>query len=875
MTIPTLTTLPVAPARTDPPATFVTRADAFLAAIVTFQGEMNISIGAMNTDIAGVNADAVAAAAAAAAAVPAAASATASAATAAADAVIAGDAAGEIQALYLGSKSANPTTDNQGNPLVVGAMYFNTVINLMRVYLGNSTWADAGSAVNGTLNRQNYVATSGQTVFAINYDVGFVDVYLNGVKLVVTTDFTALTGTEVTLVTGATVGDEVELIAYGAFSVADQLQISNNLSDVASAPASIINLGINATAAELNYVSGVTSNIQTQIDSVIPDQTGNSGKYLSTDGTDPSWETLSVVGGGGTTTALPATLTSASVAAHTLTSTSFGKALTLPDATTLSKGVTVFAFKNDSSYDVPIKNDAGQIINWLYGGDYTVCTLTDNSTANGKWDFSNKQVIGLLGSGEFILPTATSVYDYNQCKLSDDKWVVVVSQSGDYLAVVYDKSTQTFGSLTLVNTTAATSGIAVQRVSDTQFIIAAASSTTVNLFTATVSGTTITPENSASATLPSAMTNAKAFEFVPYNGSFIFASYSSTEMFFFAASVSGTTPSAGSVESYPTTGTGIPPIIPDSQTSDRFLTYFYNQTGTTTSFLTYTVSGTTLTAVAGPVSTASTAALTYIFPQLDDGRFIVRLRNSTQAKYVVATLTGSNITLSTASITPNIIESYIFGWKLIGNDVICVTTDSGNKIAIESARNTNGVATAATEFVNSNYGGWLAGQSDNGLYILNQDFQEYDTQVYKITVDGSGNPQREFVDYYKATQSFTPKIAWFGQYEQSGFYISPYMFGLESRNSTISPVNYKAMASNRYHQIGDDIELQTAAYWDTEKSTIIQFSGKRAGNRSYVNVTQNHFDGDFSEGWDSWAYQLIDSPNTYALWINLRKVCDA
>jgi hypothetical protein len=63
MTIPTLTTLPVAPARTDPPATFVTRADAFLAAIVTFQGEMNTSIGAMNTDIAQVNTDATNAAA--------------------------------------------------------------------------------------------------------------------------------------------------------------------------------------------------------------------------------------------------------------------------------------------------------------------------------------------------------------------------------------------------------------------------------------------------------------------------------------------------------------------------------------------------------------------------------------------------------------------------------------------------------------------------------------------------------------------------------------------------------------------------------------------------------------------------------------------
>jgi len=40
---------------------------------------------------------------------------------------------------------------------------------------------------------------------------------------------------------------------------------SNNLSDLASAPAALGNLGISSTAAELNYTDGVSSNIQTQL----------------------------------------------------------------------------------------------------------------------------------------------------------------------------------------------------------------------------------------------------------------------------------------------------------------------------------------------------------------------------------------------------------------------------------------------------------------------------------------------------------------------------------------------------------------------------------------------------------------------------------
>ncbi len=39
---------------------------------------------------------------------------------------------------YLGAKASDPTVDNDGNPLITGALYFNTTIPAMKVYTGSS-----------------------------------------------------------------------------------------------------------------------------------------------------------------------------------------------------------------------------------------------------------------------------------------------------------------------------------------------------------------------------------------------------------------------------------------------------------------------------------------------------------------------------------------------------------------------------------------------------------------------------------------------------------------------------------------------------------------------------------------------------------------
>jgi len=67
----------------------------------------------------------------------------------------------------------------------------------------------------------DFTATASQTTFTVNYTVGAVEVFMNGVKLKDTTDYTATSGTEIVLTSGADAGDLIEVVAYTTVNVAD------------------------------------------------------------------------------------------------------------------------------------------------------------------------------------------------------------------------------------------------------------------------------------------------------------------------------------------------------------------------------------------------------------------------------------------------------------------------------------------------------------------------------------------------------------------------------------------------------------------------------------------------------------------------------
>jgi hypothetical protein len=105
---------------------------------------------------------------------------------------------------------------------IEGDRFFDNTTGINYTYITDtdgSQWVET-STIGGSGNvytKTTFTATASQTTFTVNYTVGYVDVYLNGVKLT-TSDYTATTGTTVVLSVAAALNDIVEIIAWTTWS---------------------------------------------------------------------------------------------------------------------------------------------------------------------------------------------------------------------------------------------------------------------------------------------------------------------------------------------------------------------------------------------------------------------------------------------------------------------------------------------------------------------------------------------------------------------------------------------------------------------------------------------------------------------------------
>ena len=119
--------------------------------------------------------------------------------------------------------------------------------------------------------KQYYTAAGIQTDFSFSsgYTVGYLDVYLNGIRLISPNDYSATDGSNVGLTTYAVAGDTLELVAYKAFNVGNVTNAGGNFNVAQNLTVGgTYNIGISSAGTEiaseiktLNFV-GVGNTLQ-------------------------------------------------------------------------------------------------------------------------------------------------------------------------------------------------------------------------------------------------------------------------------------------------------------------------------------------------------------------------------------------------------------------------------------------------------------------------------------------------------------------------------------------------------------------------------------------------------------------------------------
>jgi hypothetical protein len=339
---------------------------------------------------------------------------------------------------YLGAKTSAPTLDNDGNALVGGALYFDTVAQGMYVYTGTA-WTAAYISGTGYLAAANNLSELTNTTtartnlgLAIGTNVQAYDADLSAIAALAPTadNFIVGNGTAWVLETPA---QSRTSLGLGTVATEDTVPVAKGGTGLTTLTANNVILG-NGTSAP-SFVAP-----------------GTAGNVLSSNGT--TWASTAPASGarsGNTNVTLTSgapnvTLTSSSNQLQTITATANGCSITLPNMTTLTAGSHYFVFYNTSAFAIAMKDTSGTVREYLAANTVGFLNVQDISSANGAWRILDPISAGSVVASDYSTSTITytgtagAIY-----KVGDNKFILVsyVGNNGYVSLMTLDSSART------------------------------------------------------------------------------------------------------------------------------------------------------------------------------------------------------------------------------------------------------------------------------------------------------------------------------------------------------------------------------------------------------------------------------------------------
>lgn len=382
-----------------------------------------------------------------------------------------------------------------------------------------------------------------------------------------------------------------------------------------------------------------------------------------------------------------------------MTPTGHGVTVYLPDATGMTPIDPVYAIVNESQFPIRIVDSTGVLKGFVPIFDRADISLISSSPA-GVWGLKNVRKVGI--SAELSNSSASGLSTASGPQLlvvaiDSDRDAIFFGGTSLYV-VAYSKSSNTFGSITLVRSGIAWNSFApitaILQMTNQILAISSDSTTGLEAVTITFSGTSATVNSGTKATATASANFNQFGNIVSVNGSFAFSQSTSTNVHIVrGVSVSGTTPTIGA-ENTLTTAVSQPPYLLVTGTNLRAVSSDNSQVICKP----FTISGSTLTAGTQAAVTASQFTFKTFVNQSGN---VVCLYLNTTAYATIFKLTGTVVTASTVAVGNSSTINGICHIEYSSTKTAVASMQSSTQVNIIIVTDTSGTASASSYLTHS------------------------------------------------------------------------------------------------------------------------------------------------------------------------------